>query len=300
MAKENVVNPFVSSFSSISSKKVVCLITHNSYIFFCWNHSFVFELFLGFFEVSSVQCVLFFFFVLYMRKNNCSLALKLNKCWFKVNEPLFVLLQLVGVCVAFFVPEYSVLKCFDHVQLSHMYYLLSLFLECNSRGWIQINNLMRNIVRKRVLYHALLQNIGVNRTLPDGFLLVFFIFIFVHIPWFTSIKHSACTRFLEFLGVLIWITCELQYKNPMPPQRVTVWCVLWSGGISGPFFFEMRLETTFWLTVDFIEPCYIEDMDLDNLWFMQDGAPCHTARVIVDLLHTKFPNRVIGRLGDVN
>jgi len=27
-------------------------------------------------------------------------------------------------------------------------------------------------------------------------------------------------------------------EKPMHPQRVTIWCGFWSGGIIGPFFFE--------------------------------------------------------------
>lgn len=44
----------------------------------------------------------------------------------------------------------------------------------------------------------------------------------------------------------------------------------------------------------------IEDMNLDNMWFKQDGATSHTARPILALLQEKFPGRVISRFGDVN
>jgi len=40
--------------------------------------------------------------------------------------------------------------------------------------------------------------------------------------------------------------------------------------------------------------------DLDDIWFQQDGATCHTANVTIDLLRGTFENRIISRYGDVN
>ena len=42
-----------------------------------------------------------------------------------------------------------------------------------------------------------------------------------------------------------------------------------------------------------------QDMDV-NMWFQQDGATCHTAREIIQLLYELFPGRVISRFGDQN
>lgn len=41
-------------------------------------------------------------------------------------------------------------------------------------------------------------------------------------------------------------------------------------------------------------------MYADDIWFQQDGATCHTAREIIQLLHKAFPGRVISRFGDPN
>jgi len=40
-------------------------------------------------------------------------------------------------------------------------------------------------------------------------------------------------------------------------------------------------------------------MDLDDMWFQQDGATCHTAHATIDLLKSKFGERVISRNGPV-
>ncbi|KZC15025.1 hypothetical protein WN55_08618 [Dufourea novaeangliae] len=68
-------------------------------------------------------------------------------------------------------------------------------------------------------------------------------------------------------------------EKPMHPQRVTVWCGFWSGGIIGPFFFENEQGNA--VTVngdryramlsDFLFP-KIEEDDIDDIWFQQDGA----------------------------
>ena len=90
-------------------------------------------------------------------------------------------------------------------------------------------------------------------------------------------------------------------------QRVTVWCEFWYGGIIGRFFFETEEGAA--VTVngeryramlnEFVFPKSEED-DMDDIWFQQDEATCHTANVTIDLLRTVFENRIISRNSDVN
>lgn len=68
-------------------------------------------------------------------------------------------------------------------------------------------------------------------------------------------------------------------EKPLYPQRVTVWCGLWSGGVIGPYFFENEAGAT--VTVnglryreminDFLWP-ELDGIDVDNVYFQQDGA----------------------------
>ena len=44
----------------------------------------------------------------------------------------------------------------------------------------------------------------------------------------------------------------------------------------------------------------LEDMDLDDVYFQQDWATCHTSGEIIGLLREKFPSRVISRNGYYN
>ena len=93
----------------------------------------------------------------------------------------------------------------------------------------------------------------------------------------------------------------------MHPQRVTVWCGFWYGGIIGTFYFknDQRAAVTvngerYLAMVHEFLFSKIEEDNMDNIWFQKDGAICHTANVTTDLLFTVFENRIISRNSDVN
>ena len=44
----------------------------------------------------------------------------------------------------------------------------------------------------------------------------------------------------------------------------------------------------------------LEDMGVNNVFFQQDGATCHTSDETIGLLRENFPGRVISRNGDYN
>ncbi|GFU89133.1 uncharacterized protein TNCV_2895811 [Trichonephila clavipes] len=44
----------------------------------------------------------------------------------------------------------------------------------------------------------------------------------------------------------------------------------------------------------------LNNHDVQELWFQQDGATCHTARATIDLLKDTLGNRLISRFGPVN
>ncbi|GFY17601.1 uncharacterized protein TNCV_3519561 [Trichonephila clavipes] len=45
---------------------------------------------------------------------------------------------------------------------------------------------------------------------------------------------------------------------------------------------------------------YINNHDVQELWFQRDGATCHTARATIDLLKDTFGDRLISRFGPGN
>ncbi|GFV87990.1 putative DD41D transposase [Trichonephila clavipes] len=44
----------------------------------------------------------------------------------------------------------------------------------------------------------------------------------------------------------------------------------------------------------------LNNPDVQELWFQQDGATCHTAHATIDLLKDTFGDRLISRFGPVN
>ncbi|GFW75032.1 DUF4817 domain-containing protein [Trichonephila clavipes] len=44
----------------------------------------------------------------------------------------------------------------------------------------------------------------------------------------------------------------------------------------------------------------LNNHDVQELWFQQDGATCHTTRATIDLLKDTFGDRLISRFGPVN
>ncbi|GFU52631.1 transposable element Tcb1 transposase [Trichonephila clavipes] len=74
---------------------------------------------------------------------------------------------------------------------------------------------------------------------------------------------------------------QVYVETPLHPEKLTVWCALWAGGIIGPYFFK-------------------NVKGHNELWFQQDGATCHTARATIDLLKDTFGDRLISRFGPVN
>ena len=44
---------------------------------------------------------------------------------------------------------------------------------------------------------------------------------------------------------------------------------------------------------------HLEEMDVGDVWFQQDGATAHTARASMELLREHFPGRLISLRGDL-
>ncbi|GFS95974.1 uncharacterized protein TNCV_4277621 [Trichonephila clavipes] len=107
----------------------------------------------------------------------------------------------------------------------------------------------------------------------------------------------------------IWSEANSQVyvKTPLHPETLTVWCALCAGGIIGPYFFKndeghnvavygdryKAMITSFFISE-------LNNHDVQELWFQQDGATCHTARATIDLLKDTFGDRLISRFGSVN
>ena len=83
-------------------------------------------------------------------------------------------------------------------------------------------------------------------------------------------------------------------EKPTHQKRVTIWCGFWSRGIIVPFFSEMRVRVNDDRNRAMLNEFLftkIEDENIGNIWFQQDGAMCHTAEVTLDVLRPVAHNR---------
>ena len=77
-------------------------------------------------------------------------------------------------------------------------------------------------------------------------------------------------------------------------------------GIFGPFFFENEQGEAVTVNGDSYRVMLnkylftkIEEQDIGNIWFQQDGATCHTAEATLDVLRPVFEDHIISRRADV-
>ncbi|GFX30050.1 putative DD41D transposase [Trichonephila clavipes] len=126
---------------------------------------------------------------------------------------------------------------------------------------------------------------------------------------FSDEAHFWLNGYVNKQNCLIWSEANPQVygETPLHPEKLTVWCALWAGGIIGPYFFKNdeghnvtvngdRYRAT--ITIFFIPES--NNHDVQELWFQQDGATCHTARAAIDLLKDTFGDRLISHFGPVN
>ncbi|GFU87766.1 putative transposase [Trichonephila clavipes] len=94
--------------------------------------------------------------------------------------------------------------------------------------------------------------------------------------------HFWLNGYVNKQNCRIWSEANPQVyvETSLHPEKLTVWCALWAGGIIGLLFKN--------------------DEGHNELWLQQDGATCHTARATIDLLKDTFGDRLISRFGPVN
>ncbi|GFV62433.1 putative transposable element [Trichonephila clavipes] len=121
--------------------------------------------------------------------------------------------------------------------------------------------------------------------------------------------HFYLNGYVNKQNCRIWSESNPQgyVETPLHPEKLTVWCALWAGGIIGPYFFkndEGHNVTVYGdryraMITNFFIP-ELNNHDVQELWFQQDGATCHTARATIDLLKDTFGDHLISRFGPVN
>ncbi|GFW86009.1 uncharacterized protein TNCV_1968171 [Trichonephila clavipes] len=92
-------------------------------------------------------------------------------------------------------------------------------------------------------------------------------------------------------------------KSIQHPEKLTVWCAF---GLVESFFkndeghnVTVNSDRYRAMITNFFIP-ELNNQDVQELWFQQDGVTCHTARATIDLLKDTFGDRLISRFGPVN
>ena len=110
-----------------------------------------------------------------------------------------------------------------------------------------------------------------------------------------ALLHSV-GMFVNKQNCRIWDSENTQVieERPLHPEKVTVWCALWSECVIGPYFFENHSHRQFeelWSYDNRLFLPAIEEYDLENMWFQQDGAICHKTRantaIVRDILRRR-------------
>ncbi|GFT35410.1 putative DD41D transposase [Trichonephila clavipes] len=110
---------------------------------------------------------------------------------------------------------------------------------------------------------------------------------------FSDEAHFWLNGYVNKQNCRIWSEANPQVyvETPLHPEKLTVWCALWAGGIIGPYFFKNDEGHNVTVNGDrhraIITNFFIPELnnhDVQVLWFQQDGATCHTARATIDLL----------------
>ena len=123
---------------------------------------------------------------------------------------------------------------------------------------------------------------------------------------FSDEAHFDLDGYVKEQNCRIWGTenPHAYIEKPTYPKRVTVWCGFWF--IIGPFFFETEQGEAVTINGNRYQAMLneflftkIEEEDIGNIWFQQDGATCHTAEATLDILRPVFEDLIISRKTDV-
>ncbi|GFS94086.1 uncharacterized protein TNCV_3785711 [Trichonephila clavipes] len=109
---------------------------------------------------------------------------------------------------------------------------------------------------------------------------------------FSDEAHFWLNGYVNKQNCRIWSEAnpQMYVETPLHPEKLTVWCALWAGGIIGPYFkndeghnVTVNGDRYRAIVTNFFIP-ELNNHDVQELWFQQDGATCHTARATTDLL----------------
>ena len=110
---------------------------------------------------------------------------------------------------------------------------------------------------------------------------------------FSDEAYFCLNGFVNKQNMRYWsaTNSNVLFETPLHPQKVIVWCGFHAGGVIGPYFFvdennrhvTVNGERYRAMLEDYLWP-ELDELDINDMWFQQDGATSRKARVTIDLL----------------
>ena len=125
---------------------------------------------------------------------------------------------------------------------------------------------------------------------------------------FSDEAHFDLGGYVNKQNCRIWGTenPHAYIEKPMHLKRVTARWRYWPRDIIGQFFFENEQGEAVTINGDRYRAILkeflltkIEEEDIGNIWFQQDGATSHIAEATLDVLCPVLEDRIISRRADV-
>ncbi|GFT71025.1 uncharacterized protein TNCV_204201 [Trichonephila clavipes] len=126
---------------------------------------------------------------------------------------------------------------------------------------------------------------------------------------FSDEAHFWLNGFVNKQNCRIWSEANPQVyvETPLHPEKLTVWCALWAGGIIGPYFFKhdeghnvtVNGDRYTAMIANFFIP-ELNNHDVRSCGSNKTAQHVHTALSTINLLKDTFGDRLISRFGPVN
>lgn len=122
--------------------------------------------------------------------------------------------------------------------------------------------------------------------------------------WFSDEAHFYLNTEVNKQNIRFWGSQKpnIYIEKPIHSEKVTAWAALSSSGIIGPFFFEdsdgnaTSVNSSSYLDLirrKFIPALRRKGVNINQIWYQQDGATPHTARNVLDYLDKTFNGHFI-------
>jgi inhibitor of nuclear factor kappa-B kinase subunit alpha len=118
--------------------------------------------------------------------------------------------------------------------------------------------------------------------------------------WFTDESHFLLSGHVCKQNMRFWADEQPHCftERPLHSEKLTVWCAMSSHGVIGPYVFKETVNSQRYLSLlknKFVPALRKKTENMQNVWFMQDGATAHTSNTVLEYLHEIFGDKVISR-----